>query len=76
MARDFIRLILIAMVIATPISWYAMHAWLEGFRYRIQIGVWVFVAAAALSVLITVLTVGFQSIRAALANPVKSLRGE
>ncbi|HVU58960.1 MAG TPA: ABC transporter permease [Puia sp.] len=76
MAKDFIRLILIAVVIATPIAWYAMHSWLEGFNYRIQIGIWVFVAAAALSILIAVVTVGYQAITAALANPMKSLRSE
>jgi hypothetical protein len=76
MARDFIRLVVIAVIIATPIAWYAMHSWLEGFNYRIQIGVWVFVGAAALSVLIAVVSVAYQSIMAALANPVKSLRRE
>ena len=74
MAKDFIRLVLIAVIIATPIAWYAMHSWLEGFNYRIHIGVWVFVMAAALSVLIAIVTVGYQAIRAALANPVRSLR--
>lgn len=76
MARDFIRLVVIAVIIATPIAWYAMHSWLEGFNYRIQIGVWVFAGAAALSVLIAVVSVAYQSIMAALANPVKSLRRE
>jgi len=74
MARDFIRLVLIAVITATPIAWYAMHSWLEEFNYRIQIGVWVFVAAAGLSILIAVVTVGYQAVTAALANPVKSLR--
>jgi ABC-type antimicrobial peptide transport system permease subunit len=76
MASDFIRLVLIAVVIASPIAWYAMHSWLEGFNYRIQIGAWVFVAAAALSILITIVTVGYQAVTAALANPVRSLRSE
>jgi len=74
MAKDFIRLVLIAVIIATPIAWYAMHSWLEGFNYRIEIGIWVFLIAAALSILIAVMTVGYQAVTAALANPVKSLR--
>jgi putative ABC transport system permease protein len=76
MAKDFIRLILIAVIIATPIAWYAMHSWLEGFNYRIQIGARVFLMAAALSILIAVVTVGYQAVTAALANPIKSLRTE
>jgi len=76
MARDFIRLVLIAVIIASPMAWYAMHTWLEGFNYRIQIGVWVFVVAAALSVVIAVLTVGYQAVTAALTNPAKSLKRE
>jgi len=74
MARDFVRLVVIAVIIATPIAWYAMHSWLEGFNYRIQIGVWVFVAAAALSILIAVVTVGYQAVTAALANPIRSMK--
>lgn len=76
MAKDFIGLVLIAVIIATPIAWYAMHSWLGGFNYRIQIGVWVFLMAAALSILIAVVSVAYQSIMAALVNPVRSLRRE
>ncbi|MBN8851275.1 MAG: ABC transporter permease [Sphingobacteriales bacterium 50-39] len=76
MAKDFIGLVLIAVIIATPIAWYAMHSWLGGFKYRIQIGVWVFLMAAALSILIAVVSVAYQSIMAALVNPVRSLRRE
>jgi ABC-type antimicrobial peptide transport system permease subunit len=76
MARDFIRLVLVAVIIAVPIAWYAMHMWLEGFNYRIPIGIWVFVAAAAMSILIAVATVGYQAVTAALANPVRSLKRE
>jgi ABC-type antimicrobial peptide transport system permease subunit len=76
MARDFVRLVLISVVIATPIARFAMHSWLEGFNYRIQIGVWVFVVAGLVSILITLVTVGYQAVTAALANPVRSLRSE
>jgi len=60
--------------IATPIAWYAMHSWLEGFSYRISIGVGVFMAAGLLAIFIALATIGYQAITAALANPVKSLR--
>ncbi|MBN9380600.1 MAG: ABC transporter permease [Chitinophagaceae bacterium] len=74
MAKDFVRLILVAVVIATPIAWYAMHSWLSGFNYRIHIGAGIFVAAGLLAIFIALATVGYQAISAALANPVKSLR--
>lgn len=73
---DFLRLVGIAILISLPLGWYAMSKWLEDFSYRIDMGWWVFVLAALLAVLIAVLTVGFQSIKAALAKPVKSLRTE
>jgi putative ABC transport system permease protein len=73
---DFIRLVLIALVIATPLSWLSMNSWLEGFNYRTHITGVVFLLAGLLAVAIALLTVGYQSIRAALANPVKSLRSE
>lgn len=73
-ARDFVRLILVAVVIATPIAWYAMYSWLGGFSYRIHIGVGVFVAAGLLAIFIALATIGYQAITAARANPVKSLR--
>ena len=76
MARDFVRLVIIAVLIATPIAWYAMHAWLEGFSYRIDIGLWVFVGAGLLAIVIAMATIGYQAVTAALANPVKSLRAE
>lgn len=76
LAKDFLRLVLIAIVIATPIAWYFMQRWLSDFAYRIDLQWWMFVAAGALAVLIAFLTVGFQSVKAALANPVKSLRSE
>jgi putative ABC transport system permease protein len=73
---DFIRLVVVAFAIAAPIAWYAMNRWLEGYTYRITIGWAVFALAGVLAVFIAVLTVSFQAIRAAMANPVRSLRSE
>jgi ABC-type antimicrobial peptide transport system permease subunit len=71
---DFIKLILIALVIASPIAWWGMSRWLEDFVYRIQIEWWMFIVSGMAAIIIAMLTVSFQAIRAALANPVKSLR--
>jgi ABC-type antimicrobial peptide transport system permease subunit len=76
LARDFLKLVLIAIVIASPVAWYFMQKWLADYAYRIDIQVWMFVAAGAVAVGIAFLTVGFQAVKAALANPVKSLRSE
>jgi putative ABC transport system permease protein len=76
LAKDFLKLVLIAIVIASPIAYYFMQQWLADFAYRIDIQAWMFVAAGFAAVLIAFLTVGFQSVKAALANPVKSLRSE
>jgi len=76
LSAEFLRLVFIAILIAFPVSWWAMNQWLQGFAYRIEIGTSVFLLAAASVMLITVLTIGFQAIRAALANPVKTLRSE
>ncbi len=76
LAKDFLKLVLLAIVIASPIAWYVMNQWLADFAYRIEISWWMFAAAGALALLIAFLTVGFQSVKAALANPVKSLRSE
>ncbi|HLI92833.1 MAG TPA: FtsX-like permease family protein, partial [Puia sp.] len=73
---DFIKLVLIALVIATPVSWLVMNHWLRGFAYRIHISGWTFLLAGALSTGIALLTVGYQSVRAGLTSPVKSLRTE
>jgi ABC-type antimicrobial peptide transport system permease subunit len=75
-SADFIRLVVVAVVIATPIAWYAMHLWLQGFNYRIAITGWIFLASGLLAVVIALLTVGYQAIKAAVANPVRSLRSE
>jgi len=76
LAKDFLKLVLIAIVIASPVAYYFMNKWLANFAYRIDIQWWMFAATGAAAVLIAFLTVGFQSVRAALANPVKSLRSE
>ncbi|MCF0072293.1 ABC transporter permease [Dyadobacter sp. CY261] len=75
-SRDFLKLMLIAFVIAAPIAWFAMQRFLQEYTYKIDINIWVFVLAAGLSVGVALLTISFQSIKAALVNPVKSLRSE
>jgi len=74
--RQFIRPVLVAMLIAIPIAWWLMHRWLQDFIYHIQVQWWVFLLAALLSLIIAILTVSIQVIRAAVVNPVKSLRTE
>ena len=76
LSREFTLLIVIAFVIASPIAWYFMHQWLQQYTYRIMIGFWFFVATIGCSLCIAWLTVGYMSIKAAIANPVKSLRTE
>jgi putative ABC transport system permease protein len=76
LSKDFIRLVVIAIVIASPLAWFAMHKWLEGFAYRQDIQWWVLASAAILSIIIALVTISFQSIKAALANPINSLRNE
>jgi ABC-type antimicrobial peptide transport system permease subunit len=75
-ATDFLKLVALAILIATPVAWYIMSEWLKSYAYRIEISWWVFVLAGLLATLIAAVTVSFQSIRAALMNPVKSLRSE
>ena len=76
LSKDFIALVLIGCVVASPLAYYFLHGWLQRYYYRITIGPYVFFVAAAMALLITVVTVSFQAIRAAAANPVKSLRTE
>jgi len=76
LSKDFLKLVLVATVIAFPVAWWLMHTWLADFAYRIDIGWWVFVMAGIAALLIALLTISFQSIKAAIANPVKSLRTE
>ena len=76
LSKDFIRLVGLAFCISAPLAWLVMNKWLQDFAYRITIGWWVFVVAAGLAMLITVLTIGLRAIRAARANPINSLRSE
>ena len=76
LSKDFLKLVLIAAIIAFPVAWYAMTHWLEDFAYRINVRWWVFVLSAILALIVALLTVSFQAIKAAIANPVKSLRTE
>lgn len=76
LSKEFLKLVLIAAIIAFPVAWYAMHHWLQDFAYRINIHWWVFVVAGLAALFIALATVSFQAIKAALANPVKSLRTE
>ena len=76
LTKDFLRLVIIAIAFATPVAWIAMSKWLESFAYRVNVSVWIFIAAGIVSVLIALITISFQSIKAAIANPVKSLRTE
>ena len=76
LSKNFLKLVLIAIVIASPLAWYAMHVWLQDFAYKIELDWWVFALAGGLAVGIALLTVSFQSVKAALMNPVKSLRSE
>ena len=76
LSKDFLKLVLIAIVLASPIAWYVMHQWLQGFAYRISIGWWVFLIAGGAAIFIAFLTVSFQSIRAAFNSPINSLRSE
>ncbi len=76
LSKDFLKLVILSLVIASPLAWWAMDKWLEDFAYRIQIGWWVFVAAGVVAVAVAFLTVSFQSVKAAWANPVRSLRSE
>ncbi len=75
-SKEFLQLVAIAIVIASPLAWYASYKWLEGFAYRINIQPWIFVAAGVCSVIIALATVSFHAIKAALTNPIKSLKTE
>ena len=76
LTKDFLALVMVSILIASPIAWYAMHRWLLDYAYRIDIKWWVFLLAGSLAVIVSLLTVSYQAIRAALANPVRSLRTE
>jgi putative ABC transport system permease protein len=76
LSKDFLKLVTIAVCITMPVTWYFMNKWLQDFAYRINISWWIFAAAGISALIITLLTVSFQAIKAAVANPVKSLRTE
>jgi predicted permease len=76
LSKDFLKLVIVSFLIAAPIAWWAMSKWLNSYTYRINIQWWVFVLAGILSVIIAILTVSYQAIKAAIRNPVKSLRSE
>ncbi|MBS1563621.1 MAG: ABC transporter permease, partial [Bacteroidetes bacterium] len=76
LSKDFLKLVLIAIVIATPIAAWGMHQWLKDYAYKTALSWWIFAGAGMLVVLIALVTISFQSIRAAIANPIKSLRSE
>jgi putative ABC transport system permease protein len=76
LTREFVQLVLIAMVIASPIAFWAMSEWLQDFPYRISISFWIFISAGLVTIFISLLTVGFQALKAAFVNPVNSLRAE
>jgi len=76
LGKDFLVLIILAVVIASPVAWYFMNQWLQSFVYRINISWWMFALAAAGAILIALMTISYQAIKAAVANPVKSLRSE
>jgi len=76
LSKEFVKLILVAIVIASPVAYYAMTRWLQHFAYRVEIDLWVFALAGGLALIIALLTVSAQAIKAALANPVESLKYE
>ncbi|EMR02753.1 ABC transporter permease [Cesiribacter andamanensis] len=76
LSRSFVGMVLISCLLAFPLAWWAMHSWLQDFSYRIDIGWWVFLVAGAAALLVALITVSFQAIRAAMRNPVKNLRTE
>ena len=76
LSKEFGKLIIIAFVLASPLAWFAVNWWLKNYTYKVEIGIFVYVVAGALAFLIAWLTMGYQSIKAATSNPVRSLRSE
>jgi putative ABC transport system permease protein len=76
LSKEFLQLVLLSALISFPLAWWAMHQWLQSYSYRISIQWWVFIVAGSLAVLIALLTISIQSVKAALMNPIKSLRNE
>jgi predicted permease len=76
LSKDFLQLVFISCIVAFPVAWWMMYSWLKNYKYRIEISWWIFLAAGISAILIALITISFQSVKAALANPVKSLRTE
>jgi putative ABC transport system permease protein len=76
LSKDFVKLVLLSNLVAAPVAYFAMNKWLQSFAYRIEISWWVLALAGGMALLIALLTVSVQAIRAALANPVEALRYE
>jgi ABC-type antimicrobial peptide transport system permease subunit len=76
LSKEFVMLVMISLFIATPLAYYFMHHWLQDYQYRTELSWWIFAVAGGAALVITLLTVSFQAIKAAIANPVKSLRAE
>jgi putative ABC transport system permease protein len=76
LSKDFIKLVALSCLVAFPVAWWIMHNWLQNYKYRIEISWWIFLAAGTSAILIALITISFQSVKAAIANPVKSLRTE
>jgi len=76
LSTDFVKLVMLAFVIATPIAWWFMSKWLQDFAFRIELSWWIFAVTGIVALLIALITLSFQAIRAAIANPVDSLKTE
>jgi putative ABC transport system permease protein len=76
LSKDFVKLVAVAVIIASPVAWWLMQKWLQDFAYRTAVSWWIFLAAGTLALLLALATVCVQAIKAAVANPVKSLRSE
>jgi putative ABC transport system permease protein len=76
LSKEFLKLVIISSLLSFPLAWWFMHNWLQNYAYRTQISWWIFIMAAVLALFIALFTISFQAIKAALSNPVKSLRTE
>ena len=75
-AKDFLLFVLVAIIVASPVAWWAARKWLQDFAYRISIEWWIFAVAGIIAIFIALVSISFQALKAAVANPVKSLRAE